>query len=171
MADPETSHAGVEGRLGRLLNRIALLGGLVLFLIMLLVTISVIFRYVLNQPILGDQELVEIGMSLVVMMAMPFAALKGAHIRVDVLDNMLGIKGRYWCDVFARSVSCFVLFLLARKTWEKTWDAHRYGDVTNMIEIPVWIAYASITAGMGLFILVLACQMSVQLRSGYAGHE
>ena len=139
--------------------------------VMLLVSTTVFFRYVLNQPILGDQELVEMGMPLVVMAAMPFAALQGAHIRVDVLDRAIGEKGRFWGDVFARSVSCIVLALLVRKTFAKALDAHKYNDVTNMIEIPVSIAYAAITIGMGLFAVVLAAQLIGQFRRGVAGYE
>ncbi|MDE2912993.1 MAG: TRAP transporter small permease [Paracoccaceae bacterium] len=154
----------------RLLKGLALVSGLVLVAIMLLVSTAVIFRYLLNQPILGDQELVEIGMSLVVMAAMPYAALKSAHIRVDVLDGPIGPWGRFGGDIFARSVSCVVLFLLIRKTWDKALDARKYGDVTNMIELPVWIAYGSITVGMGLFAVVLAAQLADQLRRGVAGY-
>ena len=155
----------------RILNGVAIAGGLTLLAVMLLVSTTVFFRYVLNQPILGDQELVEMGMPLVVMAAMPFAALKGAHIRVDVLDRAIGEFGRFWGDVFARSVSCIVLVLLVRKTFAKTLDAHKYNDVTNMIEIPVAIAYAAITVGMGLFAVVLAAQLIGQLRRGMAGYE
>ncbi len=163
--------AGVRARSERLLRAFATLGGVILFGITLLVSASVFCRYALNQPILGDKELVEIGLSLVVMMAMPFAGLSGAHIRVDMLDPHIGPFGRYLGDAFARAASCVVLLLLVRKTWEKTLDAHEFGDVTNMIEIPVWIAYGSITVGMGLFALVLAGQFAGQLLQGPAGHE
>ena len=155
----------------RILNGAAIAGGLVLLAVMLLVSTTVFFRYVLNQPILGDQELVEMGMPLVVMAAMPYAALKGAHIRVDVLDQAIGEAGRFWGDVFARSVSIIVLALLVRKTFDKALDAHKYGDVTNMIEIPVWIAYGAIAVGMGLFAIVLAAQLIGQFRRGVAGYE
>ena len=163
------SLTGARDLPGRLLRVVAYVGGFVLFVIMLLVSTTVFYRYVLNQPILGDQELVEIGMSLVVMMAMPYAAMAGAHIRVDILDEAIGKAGCFWGDVFTRVVSCFVLFLLIQKTWDKTWDAHKYGDVTNMIEIPVWIAYGSISVGMGLFMVVLAVQLVQQFRSGIPG--
>lgn len=163
--------SGARDLPGHLLRFVALVGGFVLLAIMLLVSTAVIFRYVLNQPILGDHELVEIGMSLVAMMAMPFAAMTGTHIRVDVLDPYIGALGRFLGDVFARAVACFVLLLLVRKTWGKTLDAHEYGDVTNMIEIPVWIAYGAITAGMGLFGVVLAVQLVTQLTRGISAHE
>lgn len=153
------------------LKFVALIGGLILFAVMLLVSVAVFYRYQLNNPILGDTELVQIGMSLVVMMAMPWVTLRGEHIRVDILDQTIGNYGRFTGDLFARVVSCFVLFLLVSKTWAKTLDAHEYGDVTNMIEIPVWIAYGAITIGFGLSIAVLAAQLFFQCRSGPAGYE
>jgi len=155
----------------RVLKGAALLGGAALFGIMLLVSYSVFCRYVLNQPILGDQELVEIGMSLVVMLAMPFASWQGAHIRVDILDGPLGAMGRFVGDLFARGVSIFVLYLLVRKALDKALDAYEYEDVTNMIEIPVWIVYGAITAGMGLFALVLALQLVLQFLRGWTRYE
>lgn len=147
------------------------MGGSALFVITGLVSLSVFFRYVLNQPILGDQELVEIGMSLVVMLSIPFTAWKKEHIRVDVLDAWLGATGRFVSDLIVRIVSCFVLFLLVQKTWAKTLDAHEYGDVTNMIEIPVAIAYGAITLGMFLFIIVLVVQLIQQIRHGMEDYE
>ena len=154
-----------------LLRFAALAGGLALFAIMLLVSVSVFYRYVLGQPILGSQELVQIGMSVVVMLAMPYTALTGQHIRVDIFDNRLGSAGRFLCDLVARVISIAVLFVLIRKTWDKALDAHEYGDVTNMIEIPVWIAYGSITIGMGLFILVLVLQLYWQFKQGMQSYD
>ncbi|MCE2523773.1 MAG: TRAP transporter small permease [Rhodobacteraceae bacterium] len=156
---------------GRLLMWLAGIGGAVLFVIMLLVSYSVFRRYVLNDPILGDVELVQIGMAIVVMLAIPFATHSGAHIRVDILDNKIGAWGRFIGDLLARSIGAYVLYLLIGKTWDKAWDASKWGDVTNMIEIPVWIAYGAITLGMGLYALVLVAQIIAQFRSGVSDYE
>ena len=162
---------GVWRVAGHLLKFSALLSGLCLFVLMLLVSIAVFFRYVLNQPILGDQEMVEIGMSLVVMLAMPYATLQGAHIRVDILDKAIGQYGRFLGDIFARLVSCFVLYLLIMKTWAKALDSHEYGDVTNMIELPVSVAYAAITFGFCLTILVILVKLVAQFLQGPKDYE
>ena len=159
------------GTLERVFRFSALLGGIVLFAIMILVSVAVFFRYVLNQPILGNQELVEIGMAVVVMLAIPYTSLKGQHIRVDIFDNMLGDAGRFFCDLVSRSIGVFVLYLLVQKAWDKALDAYEYEDVTNMIEIPVWIAYGAITAGMGLFACVLVLKIISQIRHGVRGYE
>lgn len=154
-----------------LLKCVALIGGMILFAIMLLVSIAVFYRYQLNDPILGDTELVEIGMSLVVMMAMPYVTLRNAHIRVDILDPYLGDHGRYFGDIFARLISGFVLILLIIKSWDKTLEAWEYDDVTNMIELPIWIPYGAVSIGFGLATLVLAGQLIQQLRQGSADYE
>ena len=156
---------------GRLLKALAAISGAVLFVLMCLVSFAVFRRYIMNDPVLGDAELVQIGMSLVVMMAMPYATANGAHIRVDIFDRRIGVWGRFLGDLMARSIGSFILFLLIEKTWDKALDAHEYGDVTNMIEIPVWIAYGAITIGMGGYAIVLVLQLLAQLRTGVRDYE
>ena len=162
---------GVRDLTGRLLKVLAAVSGAVLFGLMCLVSYAVFRRYVMNDPVLGDAELVQIGMSLVVMMAMPYATANGAHIRVDIFDRHIGVWGRFLGDLMARSIGSFILFLLIEKTWDKALDAHEYGDVTNMIEIPVWIAYGAITIGMGGYATVLVVQLIAQLLSGVRDYE
>jgi len=171
MAETSMEPSGVQTWSERLLKGIALLGGVVLFAVMCLVSIAVFYRYVLNQPILGDAEIVQIGMSLIVMLAIPYTTLTGKHIRVDILDHRIGAIGRFMGDIFARAVGAYVLFLLIGKTWQKTLDAIEYEDVTNMLEIPVWIAYGAITLGMGLYVLVLIAQLISQFSRGVTDYE
>jgi len=170
-AEVSVTGAGAPHWTERLLKYVALAGGLILFALMVLVSVAVFNRKVLNEPILGDFEIVKIGLSVVVMLAMPYVTLRGAHIRVDILDQFIGSYGRFFGDVFARLVSCFVFTLLIMKTWNKMLDAHKYGDVTNMIEIPVAIAYGAITLGFGLSIVVLAWQLYSQCRQGPSNYE
>ena len=125
----------------------------------------------MNDPVLGDAEIVQMGMSIVVMMAMPYATASGAHIRVDIFDRKIGCWGRFLGDALAHSLGAYILFLLIRKTWDKALDAHEYGDVTNMIEIPVWIAYGAITIGMGGYAVVLIVQLVRQFLSGVKDYE
>jgi len=92
-AKASANEAGALHWVERLLKYVALVGGFILFAIMLLVSVAVFNRKVLNAPILGDFEIVKIGLSLVVMMAMPYVTLRGIHIRVDIFDQHIGY---YW---------------------------------------------------------------------------
>jgi TRAP-type C4-dicarboxylate transport system permease small subunit len=167
----KSKRQGARELSGRLLKALAAFSGAALFVIMCLVSYAVFRRYVMNDPVLGDAEIVQIGMSIVVMMAMPYATASGAHIRVDIFDRKIGHWGRYLGDVLARSLGAYILFLLIQKTWDKALDAHEYGDVTNMIEIPVWIAYGAITIGMGGYAVVLIVQLVFQFLSGVKDYE
>ena len=150
----------------RVLGWISHLSGLTLFCLMILVTVSVFFRYVLSSPLLGAEEITQIGMVFVVMLAMPHAAIRNKHIRVDIFDNQLGRFGRFVCDAVVRVISIVVLFLLVRKSLDRSLDAHEYGDVTNMIELPLSFAHGAITLGMGAYMLVIALQLYRQFRQG-----
>ena len=169
--DQSDNQTGARELPGRFLKLLAAISGVVLFGIMCLVSYSVFRRYIMNDPILGDTEIVQIGMSLVVMMAMPHATRVGAHIRVDILDARIGAWGRFLGDLLARGLGAYILFLLIQKTWAKALDAHEYGDVTNMIELPVWIAYGAITIGMGAYAIVLIVQIVFQFLSGVKNYE
>ncbi|WP_305989295.1 TRAP transporter small permease [Roseibium sp. MMSF_3544] len=167
----QTSKKSVQGLPERVLALAALASGLILCGVMVLVMVSVFFRYVLSAPLLGSQEIVQLGMVFVVMLAMPYTALTNQHIRVDIFDPRLGELGRYICDIFARLLGICVLYMLVEKAWDKMLDAVEYEDVTNMIELPLWTAYAAICAGMGLYILVLLLQLWRQFRTGVRGYE
>lgn len=155
----------------KLLSGLAWVSGLILIAIMLLMTTDVFFRYALNQPILGVQELVQWGIVLVVMLAMPHCARKNAHIKVDVFDHILGSWGRALSDGISRLISSFVLSLLVYKTTFKAMDAWEYKDVTNMLELPIWPVYAAIALSMGLFTLVLLLELYEQMFCWEADYE
>jgi len=156
---------GVWALSQHLLSWLAKVSGLVLFAIVLLITVSVFCRYMLNQPILGSQELVQLGMVLVVMLAMPYTTIRNEHIRVDILDKALGPNGRYIGDLISRALSSVVLSLLAWKSSLKALDALEYEETTNMLELPVWPVYAAIALSMSLYALVLFIELVQQLTS------
>ena len=155
----------------RILGLVSHLAGMALFGLMLLVAVQVFARYVLRDPILGAEEITQMGMVFVVMLAMPNAAITGKHIRVDILDRYLGDFGRFACDLAGRVIAIAVLFLLIRQAWKKALEAHEFGDVTNMIELPLAAAFGAIAVGMGAYMLVLALQVVRQFAHGVKGYE
>ncbi|MGH6760747.1 MAG: TRAP transporter small permease [Phyllobacterium sp.] len=157
---------GVRDLPGRILRLAALAAGLVLFGLMVLVSVAVFFRYMLNRPLMGADEIIQLGMIFVVMLAMPHTAMTDQNIRVDILDSFLGRRGRAFCDAFGRILGILVLSVLVSKSWDKMLDAREYREVTNMIELPLWTAHAAIGIGVALFILVMALQQYQAMTGG-----
>lgn len=140
--------------------------------ILLVVTFaSVIMRYFFNAPILGSNEIIQLASVVLVMLALPSAAQKEMHIRVDVFDDLIGPVGRLIGDILARAVSVYLLGFLAWRSWGKLMDASEFGEVTNMLQIPLWPFYGLLALGSVLYALVLIIQLVDIIRIGAARSE
>ncbi|MFC2968498.1 TRAP transporter small permease [Acidimangrovimonas pyrenivorans] len=148
-----------------------LLAGLAAAILLGLVAIvfaGVVSRYLFARPILGLNEVVQLTAVALVMLGLPHCTAARGHVTVDVLDNAIGRLGRLAGDILSRIVSLLVLSALVRRAVAKALDAHEFGDVTNMLSLPLWPFYAAIAAGMGLSALVLAAQMIAIVKQGRA---
>lgn len=140
---------------------LATLSGMFLMLVLGLVFVGVFARYVFSAPILGINEVVQLASVGVVMLALPYCTSYEGHVRVDVLDGVIGRWGRHLGNLMSRGLSAWVLSILVRRAWLKMLDAHEFGDTTNMLGIPLWPFYAFIAAGMTLCVVVLLVQLLV----------
>ncbi len=140
---------------------LAAVSGLFLVLVLILVFVGVVARYVLNAPIVGINEFVQLASVGVVMLALPYCTAYSGHVTVDVLDHAIGSWGRFIGDLLSRALSAWVLAVLVRRSWLKALDAHEFGDATNMLGLPLWPFYALIAAGMALCVAVLIVQIMV----------
>src|SRR5260221_8391663 len=117
--------------LDRLAYAAAVLAGLVLTVVMLLTVSDVTLRFA-AAPIYGSQEITELGMVALIMLALPYCSATDGHIRVDLFDNQLGRCGRWMTDLFAMALSLVVLACLVWNATYKIVDTYGYDDVTNL---------------------------------------
>lgn len=150
---------------------LTLVSSLALAVLLVVTFAGVVMRYVFNAPILGSNEIIEMASVVLVMLAMPGAAQKEVHIRVDVFDGMIGAAGRFAGDIFSRGISICLLTFLGWRSWGKLADAAEYGDATNMLNIPLWPFYGLLVLGAALYVLVLAIQTVDIVKSGVARSE
>ncbi|MCA0871506.1 TRAP transporter small permease [Seohaeicola saemankumensis] len=142
---------------------LALTASVVLAAMMIFVFAGAILRYAFNAPIHGGNEVVELASVAVVMLGIPYCTRRDAHVRIDLLDPLLGRSGRAFGDALYRVIGIVVLGFLVRAYVARTLDALEFDDRTNMIGIPVWPFYALICAGMGLYALILLVQLIGQI--------
>lgn len=147
---------------------LTLVSSLALTVLLVVTFAGVVMRYAFNAPILGNNEIIEMASVVLVMLAMPSAAQKEVHIRVDVFDGAIGAFGRFAGDIMARGISIYLLTLLGWRAWGKLADAAEYGDATNMLTIPLWPFYGLLVLGAALYALVLAIQLVDIIQSGVA---
>jgi TRAP-type C4-dicarboxylate transport system permease small subunit len=147
------------GFLGRVNLALLWAAGIAMVAMVAIIAISVVMRYVLGNPLLGSNELIQLSSVILVMAALPYCTGSEGHIRVDILDRPLGRWGRLVGDLVYRVFSGFVLSLLAWRAALKALDALKWGDVTNMLKLPTWPFYAVLALGAALCVLVFATQI------------
>jgi len=109
-----------------------------LLAMMLLTTSDVILRKLVNQPITGVTELVELALGASFFFAMPGVFARGANIAVDMIDQwtpaLTGALKR-----LAAILMVITLATLTWKMWQPLLDIVSFGDTSADLQIPkIW---------------------------------
>ncbi len=94
-------------------------------------------------PVPGDFELVEAGTALAVFCFLPWAHLKRGHAVVDLLWRAYPAPLRRVLDVLAEAAMCTVWLLLVWRMGVAMLDYRDNGEVTFILQFPVWWGYAA----------------------------
>lgn len=95
---PSTLGGGVTGPMLRISNISDLIAAVSLAAMVAITTLDVLLRYAFNMPIAASIELVEIFIVGTVLMALPSASGRGAHISIDYIDALLSDRARRLLD-------------------------------------------------------------------------
>lgn len=149
---------------------LALTGGIVLSILILIVVISIIGRETGLGAIRGDFELVEVGMAFAVFAFLPYAHMTGAHATVDIFTDMLGERTHRWLVAVIDVVFAVVLIIIAKQLWGGLESKLRTGQVTLLLQFPLWWAYAAAFAAAAVGAVVGVWHALVRLYEAGTGH-
>ncbi|MEP7282568.1 MAG: TRAP transporter small permease [Rubrivivax sp.] len=124
----------------------AWIGGAVLTVIALLSVASIAGRALSGLglgPVPGDFELVEAGTALAVFCFMPWAHLRRGHAMVDLFWNAYPPALRRALEIAADALMLIVWGLLVWRMALATGDYRANGEVTFILQMPVWWGYAA----------------------------
>jgi TRAP-type C4-dicarboxylate transport system permease small subunit len=148
---------------------LTLVAALATFCMMLLTTADAAGRYLLNRPILAAFELTtNYLMVAVVFLAMPYAYRQGANIRVTFLVDRLGRTPRLCVDHLVQIVSIAYCAALVFATFQQARHVLATGTTFATLDLPLWPAYAIVTAGLLLTALMMLIDLG-EVRSGRSG--
>lgn len=94
-------------------------------------------------PVRGDFELVEAGTALAVFCFLPWCHLRGAHAVVDMLWRAYPAPMRRALEVLTHALMLAVWVLLVWRMGVAMHDYLRNGEVTFILQMPVWWGYAA----------------------------
>jgi TRAP-type C4-dicarboxylate transport system permease small subunit len=136
----DKSTAGRTSRVRPVIN--AVLGGaclVVLFALIGLTCIDVVARYLFNSPVTGAYELTELLLATLIFLALPLTTLAGEHIEVELLD---GVKSQFlkrFGTLIAGICTIGIFILIAMELTEHAEKLQRRGQVTDSLEIPLYL--------------------------------
>ncbi len=145
---------------------LARLGGALILLCAFLVSLDVVFRNVFKLAIFESYELTGYGIALATAFGLSWALVTKAHIRIEVLYNMLGTKPRACLDICAlaalsvvAAVLVYYVALVVLDNWEL--DARSNSTLHVPLAIPqgLWLlglAWFAVCAAVLLLVAVNA---------------
>ena len=121
---------------------------------MLLITVAdVVLRNLFRYPVRGQYEMVELGLSATVFLALPAVFLQGAHLVVDVADHFVSARVKRGLDLFGGAIALGVVGLILWQIAPQSLYVMRFGDMSFDLQIPkIWYA-APLLAGMAFSLL------------------
>ena len=147
----------------------AICGGLVLTLLIVLICISVIGRslngllhgwigsvmpglsaWVLDLgvgPINGDFELVEAGVAFAIFAFLPLCQISAGHASVDIFTAKLPMRINRVLQLGIDVIFAIVLISIAYQLYNGMLSKQSYGDTTFLLQFPIWWAYAASLSG------------------------
>jgi TRAP-type C4-dicarboxylate transport system permease small subunit len=143
---------------GRLLTALAQLfafaGGAVLTAITLMSVASIVGRWLLNKPVAGDFELVQLGSAVCVAAFLPYCQLRRGNIIVDFFTARTSERTQGVLDAFGALLLAIVMGLVAWRTGAGAVSVKSGGETSMIMGLPVWIAYALMAPCFGLTALI-----------------
>lgn len=134
--------------LERLARGMALLGAAVILAGGMVLVCGVVGRELLDAPIIGDFEIVQLAAAIGVASFLPYTQLRRANVIVDFFTRNSGPSAQRRMEQ-AGSILLGVMMLLV--TWRSAVaaaDVWASGERTMLLGLPAWISYVGVLPGL-----------------------
>jgi TRAP-type C4-dicarboxylate transport system permease small subunit len=162
--------------LGRLVNGLArwtaILGGIVLLAMIAVVVISVVGRAFIwagLRPILGDYELISIGMGFAVFAFLPWAHINRGHALVSLFTDTLDPAVNAWILVITDFLMLVASAFIAWRLWLGMLDKFNYRETTILLGLSMGWAFAAAVAGAIVMVVVAIYVLGRSISDALAG--
>ena len=159
MSEIGATNARPKDPVGRVLYLIskwmAVFGGVILFILAILTTISVFGRKFFDTPVPGDFELVAIGTGVAVFACLPYCQLMRGNVLVDFFMNNAPTRAKTIADIIAGLIFLAIGLML---TWRMIYgaiDMHDVNEVSMTIGFPRWSTFPISIVFMSFLVIII----------------
>ena len=155
----------------RLEKWLALLGGIVIMLLVLLATLNVLGRWLFSLPISGYVDWVEQAMAFMAFLGLAYTQRLGGHIRMDILVSHLHGRRLWFTELLSTVLMLLVTLVLIYGSWLHFLRAWQIGDSSLDINLPTWPAKLVVPVALAVLALRLLLQCWGYLRAMREGGD
>jgi TRAP-type C4-dicarboxylate transport system permease small subunit len=148
-----------------------LIGGLVIFAVVLLAVANILGRKILNMPVNGYIDWTEQAMAFFAFFGIAYCQRLGGHIRMDIFVGSL--RGRFlWFFELCSTIIMFVITLaLIVGSYQHFLRAWTNGDSSFDIDLPTWPAKLVVPVMLSVLAVRLALNIWGYLRALIQGGD
>lgn len=150
---------------------LTLLGGIVIFLLVLLATANVLGRWIFSLPISGYIDWVEQAMAFFAFLGIAYTQRDGGHIRMDMLVNNIHGRPLWFTELMSTLLTLGVTLVLIYGSYLHFLRAYKIGDSSLDINLPTWPAKLVVPVALTILALRLTLQIWGYLRATFRGGD
>ena len=162
--------------IGRLLRRTTdltmIIGLISVALMMFHITIDVVGKFAMNEPVPATIALVSsYYMVVIAFIPIAYAETRNSHITVEVLTELFPWRAQLHLYSWSYLISASVYGLLTYRTWNEAVRAHGAGSfiMEQSTKLLVWPSYYLLPIGCGLMTMVLIYRFIIYLTGAKSG--
>jgi TRAP-type C4-dicarboxylate transport system permease small subunit len=163
--DGDDDSLSINPAIERFTRWLAVGGGLLMMVAIVVTLVSVIGRYALGAPVPGDYELIELICAVGIFLFFPYAHATGSNIVVRFFTVHLAQRRRRALDLVHEFVFTAVAALLAWRLAIGLAEKFDTGESTMLIRVPFWWPYSFAVASMILLFVVCVARIVAGIKA------
>ena len=136
-----------------------LIGGIAIFLLVLLATTNVLGRWLFSLPIDGYVDWVEQAMAFIAFLGIAYTKRLGGHIRMDIVVGHLRGRLLWFVELVSVLLMLLITLILIYGSYLHFWRAYSIGDSSLDINLPTWPAKLVVPFALTVLVLRLILQI------------
>ena len=129
---------------------LAILGGIILVIVILINFVSILSRIIFFNPLVGDFEFVEIGSAIAISSFLPLCHLKKGNVIVDFITAKLNFKKIAFLDCISSVIYGLIALFFTWRMFFGARDMYNYQEETMLLQFPIWIPFLPVSFSFGL---------------------
>jgi TRAP-type C4-dicarboxylate transport system permease small subunit len=152
-----------EEQLGHLAGLFAIGGGIAIVALVGITMVGVFWRYVLNKPIFGIEDVSTMALTIVVAASVAYGAHHRAHVSVNIITMVAGRRFTRITDLLSRGLGVAMLAVATYALVKKGGCGLPCGAITNNLSIVHTPFYYVLALAIGSYALLLMVQLLIGL--------